>query len=146
MTGHHGTNRLGSSAQVELIKALYDSFNSADRDSMRRHYHPDVEYVNVPKGIHLKSLAELQAQWRDHAGKVGIELTPLQVFPIPGGVFSQVREILTTPAGEVFFDGLVGHAYQFEGEQIRRCDILEPDAFCADDSRDEKTAQTSEAG
>lgn len=125
---------LGTAAQVDLIKALYASFNSADRDRIHQHYHPEVEYVNAPKGIHLRSLEELQAQWRDHAGKVGIKLTPLQVFPIPGGVFSRVREVLTTPDGDVFFDGLVGHAYQIEGDQIRRCDILEPDAHITSDA------------
>nr|WP_070959880.1 nuclear transport factor 2 family protein [Hyphomonas sp. Mor2] len=121
--------RLGTEAQVQLIESLYKTFNAKDLDGLLRHYHPDVEYVNEPKHIHLKSLQDLSAQWRTHAGKVGIELTPQQVFAIPGGVFSQVREVLRTPEGEVFFDGLVGHAYQIEGDLIRRCDILEPDAY-----------------
>lgn len=121
----------GSNTHVALIEALYDTFNAKDLDGLRQHYHPDVEYVNVPKAIHLKSLDEMSAQWATHAGKVGIALTPLQVFSIPGGVFCQVREVLTTLEGEVFFDGLVGHAYQFEDDLIRRCDILEPDAFIA---------------
>jgi|GEM_PF-3978868 len=141
MTGRETKPPLGTTAQVGLIKELYASFNSSDRDRIHQHYHPDVEYVNAPKGIHLRSLEELQAQWRDHAGKVGIKLTPLQVFPIPGGVFSRVREVLTTPNGEVFFDGLVGHAYQLEGEQIRRCDILEPDAYVAGDVGEKSIAE-----
>lgn len=134
MTAQDSKKRLGTQAQATLIKTLYATFNSGDRDKMQRHYHPDVEYVNEPKGIHLCSYEELQAQSREHAGKVAIELTPLQVFPIPGGVFSRVREVLRTLDGEVFFDGLVGHAYQIDGDKIRRCDILEPDAYVANDA------------
>lgn len=115
--------------QIALIRQLYETFNRKDFNRLLEFYHPDVEYVNEPKNIHLKTRDQLSAQWRDHATRVGISLTPQTIFAIPGGVFVRVREILTRPDGEVFFDGLVGHAYQFLDETIRRCDILDHNAY-----------------
>ena len=114
---------------ITLIRKLYETFNRKDIEGLLGFYHPDVEYVNEPKNIHLKSRDELSAQWRDHTGRVGISLTPEAIFNIPGGVFVRVREVLTKPDGEVFFDGLVGHAYQFLDASIRRCDIIDHDAY-----------------
>ena len=115
--------------QLAHIKALYETFNRKDLAALGDFYHPDVEYVNEPKGIHLKSREQLSAQSEDHKERVGITLTPLRIFSIPNGVFVKVREVLTKLDGEVFFDGEVGHAYQFQDGKIRRCDILEPDAY-----------------
>ncbi len=115
--------------QLAYIKALYETFKRKDLAALVDFYHPDVEYVNEPKGIHLKNRDQLSAQWRDHAGRVGISLTPQTIRSIPSGVFVKVREVLTRLDGEVFFDGQVGHAYEFLDGAIRRCDILDHDAY-----------------
>lgn len=115
--------------QLAHVKALYETFNRKDLAALVDFYHPDVEYVNEPKGIHLKSREQLTAQWQDHKGRVGISLTPQFIRPIPSGVFVRVREVLTRLDGEVFFDGQVGHAYEFLDGAIRRCDILDHDAY-----------------
>jgi len=115
--------------QIALIQSLYQTFNRKDLTALLEFYHPDVEYVNEPKNIHLKSRDQLSAQWQDHTGRVGISLTPQIIFTIPGGVFVRIREVLTRLDGEVFFDGLVGHAYQILDGTIRRCDIIDYDAY-----------------
>lgn len=118
-------NEVATSEQGQLILELYDRFNAKDIDLVFTKLHENVEWVNEPKGIHVRGIRDLKTLWLQQWDAVTIHLTPKRMQQSSDGTLVQVQEILTTHTGEQFFDGLVGHLYRFQDGLIARCDIVD---------------------
>lgn len=120
-------SEVANSEQDQLIVELYDRFNAKDIDLVFANLHENVEWVNEPKGVHVRGIRDLKTQWLQQWDAVAIHLTPKRIQNLNEGTLVHVQEVLTTHSGKQFFDGLVGHLYQFRDGLIARCDIVDVD-------------------
>ena len=109
----------------ELITTLYARLGQRDREGMLELIAEDVEWVNEPKDIHIRSKDELRALWTKYMDAARIEMDATSITLTDKGAKSIVRERVWNLNGELLFDGPVGHDYVVENTLIRRCDIVD---------------------
>ncbi len=108
----------------EVLKRLYDSFNSRDLEGALAAMHPDVMWANGLDGGHVHGREQVRAYWEDQWKKMDSRAEPLRYHDSSDGT-AQVDVHLTARGhdGSVLFDRPARHVFQFEGNLIRRFDI-----------------------
>ncbi len=112
----------------KLARNLYEKFNVRDVDAVAGFLHPQVEWVNKPKKIHVQGLEKLRESWVKQKGVAIVHFDVTSVKPKKGGFFVVVQEKVWTPEKRLLFDGPVGHDYKMRDGKIIRCDIVNADA------------------
>ena len=116
--------------QNKLAKSFYDRFNARNIDGMVELLHPDVEWVNEPKGEYTQGKEKLHAAWSKLELVANIHFDIVGITPSDKGMLVIVQEKIWKPEDKLIFDGPVGHDYTILDGKIRRCDIVDayPDA------------------
>ena len=77
------------SDDVELLKRVYDLFNSRDIESVLAAMHPDVIWANGMEGGHVDGRNEVRSYWKRQwaiirsACRAGRDLAKYSNFPVP---------------------------------------------------------------
>ena len=113
----------------QMAQSLYERFNNRDVDGVIELLHADVEWVNEPKGLHVRGLDELRALWKRQKGAAIVHFDITRVTPREHGFFVVVQEKVWKHDKELLFDGPVGHDYKLKDKKIVRCDIVDADLY-----------------
>ena len=111
----------------KLAHRMYERFNARDVEGVAEHLHADVEWVNAPKGIHIKGIKDLRDSWTRQKDIAIVHFDVTRVVSAADGFFVTVQEKVWTPDKELLFDGPVGHDYKVSDGKIIRCDIVDAD-------------------
>ena len=122
--GHERQN--GMSDDVELLKRVYDLFNSRDIESVLAAMHPDVIWANGMEGGHVHGRDEVRSYWKRQWALIDPHVEPVEISPNgKGEVVVKVRQVVRDPRGNLLADRLVMHVFQIRNGLIQRFDIRE---------------------
>ncbi len=108
----------------ELAQAMYGRFAEKDVEGMLEFIHADVEWVNEPKGMHIRGKDALRKAWTNPNPAARVQLDISDVQQLPAGMLVTVQEKVWID-DEMVFDGPVGHKYTLRDGKIARCDIVD---------------------
>ena len=113
------------SDDVELLKRVYDLFNSRDIESVLAAMHPDVIWANGMEGGHVHGRDEVRSYWkRQWAIIIDPHVEPVEISPNgKGEVVVKVHQVVRDPRGNLLADRLVMHVFQIRNGLIQRFDI-----------------------
>jgi hypothetical protein len=114
------------SDDVELLKRVYDLFNSRDIESVLAAMHPDVISANGMEGGHVHGRTRCAAIGNVN-GRSSIRMSsPSRFSPNgEGEVVVTVHQVVRDPRGNLLADRLVMHVFQTRNGLIQRFDIRE---------------------
>ncbi|WP_240547064.1 nuclear transport factor 2 family protein [Mesorhizobium tianshanense] len=108
----------------ELLKRLYDSFNSRDLEGALAAMHSDVMWANGLDGGHVHGHDEVREYWQDQWKKMDSRAEPLEYHDNSDGTaYVDVHLTARDHDGKLLFDTQTRHMFRFEGSVIRRFDI-----------------------
>lgn len=112
------------SDDVELLKRVYDLFNSRDIESVLAAMHPDVIWANGMEGGTSTDVTRCAAIGNVN-GRSSIRMWSPSRFRPTGEVVVKVHQIVGDLRGNLQSDGLVLHVFQIRNALIQRFDIRE---------------------
>jgi nuclear transport factor 2 (NTF2) superfamily protein len=114
------------SDDVELLKRVYDLFNSRDIESVLAAMHPNVIWANGMEGGHVHGRDEVRSYWKRQWALIDPHVEPVEISPNgKGEVVVKVHQVVRDPRGNLLADRLVMHVFQIRNELIKRFDIRE---------------------
>ncbi len=114
------------SDDVELLKRVYDLFNSRDIESVLAAMHPDVIWANGMEGGHVHGRDEVRSYWKRQWALIDPHVEPVEISSNgKGEVVVKVHQVVRDPRGNLLADRLVKHVFQIRNELIKRFDIRE---------------------
>jgi hypothetical protein len=114
------------SDDVELLKRVYDLFNSRDIESVLAAMHPNVIWANGMEGGHVHGRDEVRSYWKRQWALIDPHVEPVEISPNgKGEVVVKVRQVVRDPRGNLLADRLVMHVFQIRNGLIQRFDIRE---------------------
>ena len=114
------------SDDVELLKRVYDLFNSRDIESVLAAMHPDVIWANGMEGGHVHGRDEVRSYWKRQWALIDPHVEPVEISPNgKGEVVVKVHQVVRDPRGNLLADRLVMHVFQIRNGLIQRFDIRE---------------------
>ena len=114
------------SDDVELLKRVYDLFNSRDIESVLAAMHPDVIWANGMEGGHVHGRDEVRSYWKRQWAIINPHVEPVEISRNGEGEFVvKVHQVVRDPKGILLADRLVIHAFQMRNGLIQRFDILD---------------------
>src|SRR6266581_2886123 len=69
------------SDDVELLKRVYDLFNSRDIESVLAAMHPDVIWANGMEGGHVHGRDEVRSYWKPQWALIDPHVEPIEISP-----------------------------------------------------------------
>ncbi len=114
------------SDDVELLKRVYDLFNSRDIESVLAAMHQDVIWANGMEGGHVHGRDEVRSYWKRQWALIDPHVEPVEISPNgKGEVVVKVHQVVRDPRGNLLADRLVMHVFQIRNGLIQRFDIRE---------------------
>jgi nuclear transport factor 2 (NTF2) superfamily protein len=114
------------SDDVELLKRVYDLFNSRDIESVLAAMHPDVIWANGMEGGHVHGRDEVCSYWKRQWALIDPHVEPVEISSNgKGEVVVKVHQVVRDPRGSLLADRLVMHVFQIRNGLIKRFDIRE---------------------
>jgi ketosteroid isomerase-like protein len=114
------------SDDVELLKRVYDLFNSRDIESVLAAMHPEVIWANGMEGGHVHGRDEVRSYWKRQWALIDPHVEPVEISPNGNGeVVVKVRQVVRDPRGNLLADRLVMHVFQIRNGGIQRFDVRE---------------------
>jgi hypothetical protein len=112
------------SAEIELLKRVYDRFNARDMESVRAEMHKDVMWANGMEGGHVHGVDGVREYWRHQWAIIDPHLEPIAFSNGPEGeTVIEVHQVVRDFNGNLLTDKIVGHMVRIENGLIRRFDI-----------------------
>ena len=112
------------SDDVELLKRVYDLFNSRDIESVLAAMHPDVIWANGMEGGHVHGRDEVRSYWKRQWALIDPHVEPVEISPNgKGEVVVKVHQVVRDPRGNLLADRLVMHVFQMRNGLIQYFDI-----------------------
>ncbi|HEY1711442.1 MAG TPA: nuclear transport factor 2 family protein [Solirubrobacteraceae bacterium] len=110
----------------EVLRAMYDGFNTRDIDAVLAAMSDDVDWPNGWEGGRLLGQEAVRDYWTRQWAAIDPRVEPLEIGPRPGGrVEVQVRQLVRDLDGKVLADGTVVHVYEMRSGLVARMDIEE---------------------
>lgn len=116
--------------QEEIIKQAYAAFNNRDIPGVLAHFQPNVLWANGWEGGHVQGHEAVHDYWTRQWKELNPWVEPVDFRQRNDGRLEvTVHQVVKDKNGKLLFDGRVHHVYTFEGDQIRRMDIENLQAF-----------------
>lgn len=116
------------SSKHDLLKTLYAAFNRRDIDAAFALMRPDVDWPNGMEGGRVHGHAEVRAYWQRQWGLIDPHVDPVRMEDdASGNTVVQVHQVIRDLTGKVLKDVMIEHVYSFEGNQVRRMKVREPE-------------------
>ena len=111
------------SDDVELLKRVYDLFNSRDIESVLAAMHPDVIWANGMEGGHVHGRDEVRSYWKRQWAILNPHVEPVEISSNgEGEVVVKVHQVVREPKGNLLADRMVIHVFQIRNGLIQRFD------------------------
>jgi hypothetical protein len=112
------------SDDVELLKRLYDRFNSRDMEALLSAMQEDVIWANGMEGGHVHGREGVRSYWTRQWAMVDPHVEPVEFSRGPNGeVLVEVHSTVRDLHGNLLADKLVGHIFRLENGLVQRFDI-----------------------
>ena len=112
------------SQNVELLKRIYDRFNSRDMETVLAALHEDVNWANGMEGGHVHGREEVRTYWTRQWAMVDPHVEPFAFAEGPQGeVIVEVHQVVRDLRGNLLADKMVGHIFRVENGLVSRFDI-----------------------
>src|SRR5229473_3300508 len=112
------------SDDVELLKRVYDLFNSRDIESVLAAMHPDVIWANGMEGGYVHGRDEVRRYWKRQWAILNPHVEPVEISSNgEGEVVVKVHQVVRDPKGNLLADRMVIHVFQIQNGLIQRFDI-----------------------
>jgi nuclear transport factor 2 (NTF2) superfamily protein len=108
----------------ELLRSLYEAFNSRDVDTVLAALTPDVDWANGWEGGSVSGREAVRDYWRRQWAEIDSSATPTAIEERPDGrVAVTVHLLARDKSGTVVNDSTGCHVYDFRGGLIERMTI-----------------------
>ena len=109
---------------VELVKRLYEWFNTREIDRLLASMHEDVIWANGMEGGHLHGRDEVRRYWTRQWATIDPKVEPVD-FSIgsDGEVVVEVHQVVRDLGGSLLVDAQAGHIFRIEDGLVERFDI-----------------------
>jgi len=112
-----------------LIAHAYAAFNDRDIDTALALMTENVSWPKASEGGRAVGKEEIRAYWTRQWQEFDPHVEPLELIDHDGGTTEvKMHQLVKSLAGEVLFDGEVGHVYTIANGLIERMDLKERDA------------------
>jgi len=109
-----------------LVERAYRGFNARDVDGVLATLHPDVEWPNGWEGGWVHGHAGVRAYWTRQWEVLDPHVEPVSIEETDDGLVKVVvHSVVRDRQGALVMDGYVHHHYSFDGDLIRRMEIVE---------------------
>ena len=112
------------SDDAELLKRVYDLFNSRDIESVLAAMHPDVIWANGMEGGHVHGRDEVRSYWKRQWAILNPHVEPVEISTNGRGeVMVTAHQVVHDLNGNLRADKRVTHVFQVRNGLIERFDI-----------------------
>src|SRR5579864_3445266 len=112
------------SDDVELLKRVYDLFNSRDIESVLAAMHPDVIWANGMEGGHVHGRDEVRCYWKRQWSILNPHVERVEISSNgEREVVVKAHQVVRDSKGNLLADRMVIHVFQIQNELIQRFDI-----------------------
>ena len=112
------------STREELLRSLYEAFNSRDVDAALAAMTPDVDWANGWEGGSVSGREAVRDYWRRQWAEIDSSATPISIEERPDGrVAVAVRLVARDKTGTVINDSTGCHVYRFRDDLIEQMTI-----------------------
>jgi len=112
------------SDEVELLKRVYDRFNSRDMETVLAAMHEDVIWANGMEGGHVHGRKEVRSYWTRQWAMIDPHVEPVAFASgLDGEVIVEVHQVVHDLNGNLLADKMVGHVFRIENGLVKRFDI-----------------------
>jgi hypothetical protein len=112
------------SDEVEILKRVYDGFNTRDMETVLAAMHEDVIWANGMEGGHVRGRNEVRSYWTRQWAMIDPHVEPVAFADGPDGeVIVEVHQVVRDLNGNLLADRMVGHVFRIEDGFVKRFDI-----------------------
>jgi hypothetical protein len=112
------------SADIELLRRLYERFNGRDMAALLATMHRDVVWANGMEGGHVQGHDGVREYWTRQWAMIDPHVEPVSFRALAdGGTEIEVHSIVRDLNGSILSDNMVQHIFRIEDGLIRRFDI-----------------------
>jgi ketosteroid isomerase-like protein len=112
------------SAEVDLLKRVYDRFNARDMEAVPGAMHDEVIWANGMEGGHVHGRNAVRGYWTRQWAMIDPHVDPVAFSQGPQGeVVVEVHQVVRDLKGNLLPDKIVGHVFRIEKGLIKRFDI-----------------------
>src|SRR5689334_21308735 len=112
------------SAEIELLRRVYDRFNARDMETVLAAMHKDVMWANGVEGGHVHGRDEVRSDWTRQWMMIDPHVEPVAFAQGPEGeVVVEIHQVVRDLNGKLLADKMVGHVFRIDKGLIRRFDI-----------------------
>lgn len=113
-------------SHVDLLKHVYERFNSRDMETVLAAMSEDVTWANGMEGGHVNGRDGVRSYWTRQWAIVDPHVDPVNFSTSPEGeIVIDVHQVVHDLEGKLLFDHMVVHIFRFHPESglIQRFDI-----------------------
>ena len=112
------------SAEVNILRRLYERFNARDIDSVLAAMNEDVMWANGMDGGHVHGRDGVRAYWTRQWTLIDPHVEPVTFsYGTEGQVVVEVHQVVRDLKGNLLTDRIMGHVFRIEDGLIKRFDI-----------------------
>jgi hypothetical protein len=117
---------MSGTTREQLLRSLYRAFNARDVDRCLAAMSPDVDWATGWEGGRVVGREAVRDYWQRQWAAIDSSAEPTAVTERPDGkVEVAVHLVARDGKGDVVFDQIGRHVYEFEEDLIRRMTIEE---------------------
>jgi nuclear transport factor 2 (NTF2) superfamily protein len=110
--------------EIEILKRLYDRFNSRDMETVLVALDENVAWANGMEGGHVHGRDGVRSYWTRQWAMVDPHVEPVGFSKGPEGeIVVEVHQVVRDLNGQQLQDQMVGHIFRIEDGLVRRFDI-----------------------
>jgi hypothetical protein len=111
-------------ADTDLLKRLYERFNSRDMEAVLATMHGKVMWANGMEGGHVHGRDGVRDYWTRQWAMIDPHVEPIDFSTRPdGGTEVEVHQTVRDLNGRILSEKTVRHVFRIEDGRIRRFDI-----------------------
>jgi hypothetical protein len=108
----------------ELIRSLYDAFNTRDIDAVLAAMTDDVDWPNAWEGGRLHGPDAVRDYWTRQWAAIDPRVDPMVITPrADGRIEVEVHQVVRDLGGDVIDDGVVVHVYELRSGRVAWMDV-----------------------
>ncbi len=112
------------SAEIEILKRVYERFNARDMEAVLAALDPDVVWANGMDGGYVYGRDGVRAYWTRQWAMIDPHVEPAGFSAGPGGEITvEVHQVVHDLDGKKLIDQMVGHIFHFKNGLVGRFDI-----------------------
>lgn len=112
------------SAEIEVLKRVYERFNARDMEAVLAALDPNVVWANGMEGGYVYGRDGVRAYWKRQWAMLDPHVEPVGFSTgSHGEEIVEVHQVVHDLEGNKLADQMVGHIFQFNNGLIQRFDI-----------------------